>query len=110
MCGDQSRQPERCALSGTTTGIGADSEFDSAGSGPASGGTPVTITGTGFQTRSDGKLGGTSGTGVSVTSSTTITATTAAHAAGAVNVVVTNSDSQSGTLLSGTATGIRRRQ
>jgi hypothetical protein len=34
-------------------------------------------------------------------SSTSITATTAAHAAGAVNVVVTNTDSQSGTLTNG---------
>ena len=33
-----------------------------------------------------------------VVSSTSITATTAAHAAGAVNVVVTNTDAQSGTL------------
>ena len=46
-------------------------------------------------------LGGTAATGVSVANSTTITATTAAHAAGAVNVVVTNSDSQSGTLSNG---------
>jgi hypothetical protein len=70
-------------------------------SGPASGGTPVTITGTGFQTGATVSLGGTAATGVSVSSSTTITATTAAHAAGAVNVVVTNPNSQSGTLPSG---------
>ena len=35
---------------------------------------------------------------MTVVSSTSITATTPAHAAGAVNVVVTNTDSQSGTL------------
>jgi hypothetical protein len=38
---------------------------------------------------------------VTVVNSTTITATTAAHAAGAVNVVVTNTDAQSGTLTNG---------
>ena len=47
------------------------------------------------------KLGGTAPTGVAVVNSTTITATTAAHAAGAVSVVVTNSDNQSGTLTNG---------
>jgi hypothetical protein len=38
---------------------------------------------------------------VAVVSSTKITATTPAHAAGAVNVVVTNTDSKTGTLASG---------
>ncbi len=70
-------------------------------SGPAGGGTPVTITGTGFQSGATVSLGGTAATGVTVVSSTSITATTAAHAAGAVNVVVTNTDSQSGTLPNG---------
>ena len=70
-------------------------------SGTTAGGTPVTITGTGFLTGATVKLGGTSATGVSVTNSTTITATTAAHAAGAVDVVVTNTDAQSGTLSQG---------
>ena len=46
-------------------------------------------------------LGGTAATGVTVVSSTSITATTGAHAAGAVNVVVTNTDAQSGTLTNG---------
>src|SRR5207244_8989121 len=40
-------------------------------------------------------------TNVTVVSSTSLTATTAAHAAGVVNVVVTNSDGQSGTLTGG---------
>ena len=70
-------------------------------SGSTSGGTPVTITGTGFQSGATVSLGGTAATGVTVVSSTSITATTAAHAAGAVNVVVTNTDSQSGTLSGG---------
>jgi len=70
-------------------------------SGTAAGGTPVTITGTGFLAGATVKLGGTTATGVSVVSSTSITATTPAHAAGAVSVVVTNTDSQSGTLSNG---------
>ncbi len=70
-------------------------------SGTANGGTAVTITGTGFLAGATVSLGGTAATGVTVVSSTSITATTAAHAAGAVNVVVTNTDAQSGTLSSG---------
>ncbi len=70
-------------------------------SGSANGGTPVTITGTGFASGATVSLGGTAATGVTVVSSTTITATTAAHAAGAVNVVVTNPDAQSDTLTNG---------
>jgi len=70
-------------------------------SGPASGGTFVTITGTGFSAGASVTLGGTAATNVTVVSSTSITATTAAHAAGAVTVVVTNTDSQSGTLTNG---------
>lgn len=46
-------------------------------------------------------FGGTSATNVTVTNSTTMTAVTPAHAAGAVNVVVTNPDGQSGTKASG---------
>ena len=70
-------------------------------SGTTNGGTAVTITGTGFLAGATVSLGGTAATGVTVVSSTSITATTAAHAAGAVNVIVTNSDTQSGTLTQG---------
>ena len=70
-------------------------------SGTANGGTAVTIAGTGFLAGATVKLGGAAATGVTVVSSTSITATTPAHAAGAVSVVVTNSDAQSGTLASG---------
>ena len=70
-------------------------------SGTTGGGTPVTITGTGFLAGATVSLGGTAATGVTVVSSTSITATTPAHAAGAVNVVVTNTDAQSGTLTNG---------
>ena len=70
-------------------------------SGTTNGGTPVTITGTGFLAGATVSVGGTAATGVTVVNSTSITATTAAHAAGAVSVVVTNSDAQSGTLTNG---------
>lgn len=70
-------------------------------SGSTSGGTSVTITGTGFSSGATVSLGGTAATNVTVVSSTSITATTPAHAAGTVNVVVTNTDSQNGTLSSG---------
>src|SRR5206468_3301544 len=70
-------------------------------SGTTAGGTALTITGTGFLSGATVSLGGTAATGVTVVNSTTITATTPAHAAGPVNVVVTNTDAQSGTLANG---------
>ncbi|HKV35091.1 MAG TPA: IPT/TIG domain-containing protein [Pyrinomonadaceae bacterium] len=70
-------------------------------SGSTSGGTSVTITGTGFSSGATVSLGGTAATNVTVVSSTSITATTPAHAAGMVNVAVTNTDSQSATLNNG---------
>jgi hypothetical protein len=69
-------------------------------SGSTSGGTAVTITGTNFVSGATVTFGGTGATGVTVVSSTSITATTPAHAAGAVNVVVTDSKG-SGTLTNG---------
>ncbi len=69
--------------------------------GTISGGTSVTLTGTNFQTGATVTLGGVSATNVTVGSSTSITATTPAHAAGAVNVVVTNPDSQNVPLVNG---------
>ena len=77
-------------------------------SGSANGGTAVTITGTGFLSGASVKLGGTAATGVTVVSSTSITATTPAHAAGTVDVVVTNTDGQSGTLIGGYTYTVRR--
>lgn len=73
----------------------------SPGSGNVSGGTSVTITGTSFQTGATVTFGGTAATNVAVVNPTTITATTPAHLAGAVDVVVTNIDGQSGTLAGG---------
>ena len=71
------------------------------GQGPTSGSTGVTITGTNFVTGATVTFGGTAATSVAFGSATSITATTPAHAAGLVNVVVTNSDLQSGTLAGG---------
>jgi hypothetical protein len=78
----------------TVTGV-------SPSSGPGAGGTAVSITGTNFVTGATVTLGGTGATNVVVVSGTQMTATTPAHAAGAVNVVVTNQDTQTGTLTSG---------
>ena len=69
--------------------------------GSTAGGTPVTISGTGFQSYATVTIGGNPATNVTIVSATSITATTAAHPAGAVNVVVQNPDSQTGTKVNG---------
>lgn len=68
-----------------------------ASSGTTAGGVAVTISGTGFNSVSGVTFGGVAATGVSTVNSTTVTCTTPAHAVGAVNVVVTNGDTQTGT-------------
>src|SRR6185369_3063556 len=75
--------------------------------GSTGGGTPITITGTGFQAGATVALGGTPATNVVVVSSTSITAKTGAHASGAVNVTVTNTDTSTGTLVGGFTYGPR---
>jgi len=70
-------------------------------SGSTLGGTSVTIGGTGFNAGAAVTFGGTAATSVVVVNATQITATTPAHAAGAVNVVVTNTDTSTGTLTNG---------
>ncbi|MCI0341791.1 MAG: IPT/TIG domain-containing protein [Planctomycetales bacterium] len=75
-------------------------------SGPLAGGTLVTVTGTGFQAASSGtatvSIGGAACTGVQVVSGSRIVCTTpAGSAVGPANVVVTNPDSQTGTLANG---------
>ncbi len=70
-------------------------------SGPTSGGTVITLTGINYAPGATVSVGGTAATAVSVVNSTTITATTPAHAAGAVNVTVTNPNGQSGTIAAG---------
>jgi IPT/TIG domain len=67
-------------------------------SGTASGGTSVKIAGTGFLSGATVTFGGAAGTNVAVPDGNTITVTTPSHAAGTVNVVVTNGIGQSGTL------------
>jgi hypothetical protein len=61
----------------------------------------VTITGTGFQSGAAVKFAGSNATNVVVVNATTITAKTPAHAVGAVNVTVTNTDTSSGSLTNG---------
>src|SRR4029077_8415504 len=67
-------------------------------SGTASGGTSVKITGTGFLPGATVTFGGIAGTNVVEPDGSTITVTTPSHAAGTVNVVVTNGIAQSATL------------
>jgi hypothetical protein len=69
-------------------------------SGPAGGGTAVTVSGSGFVAGAKVIFGGAAASNVSVTSSTTITAVTAAHSAGPVNVTVTNPDNSTASLTS----------
>jgi hypothetical protein len=72
-------------------------------SGSTAGGTSVTITGTNFVATPSVTFGGTNATAEVRVNATTLTATVPAHAAGLVNVVVTNPDAQSGTLMNGYA-------
>jgi acid phosphatase len=65
--------------------------------GPESGGTSVTITGTGFLAGAGVSVGGVAASNVAVAGSTSITAVTPSHPAGSVSVTVTNFDGQSGT-------------
>jgi len=67
----------------TVTGV-------SPASGPATGGTPVAIAGTGFVSGSTVSFGGAAATGVTVNSPTSISATDPAGAIGPVDVTVTN--------------------
>jgi autotransporter-associated beta strand protein len=58
--------------------------------GPQSGGTAVTITGSGFTSAAQVTFGGTAAIGITVVDSTTIQCTTPSQAAGAVDVAVIN--------------------
>jgi hypothetical protein len=70
-------------------------------SGTTNGGTVVSIAGARFASGATVTMGGVAATNVIVNSDSSITAASPAHAAGAVSVVVTNLDGQSGTLPSG---------
>lgn len=60
-------------------------------SGPASGGTGITLTGNGFTGATSLTFGGIAATSLNVVNSTTVTAVTPAQATGAVDVVMTTS-------------------
>ena len=70
-------------------------------SGPAAGGTTVTINGSGFQSGASVNFGGLGATSVSLTNSSTIVAVTPVHSSGPVTVTVTNTSGDSATLPSG---------
>ena len=69
-------------------------------SGLVTGGSAVTITGTGFVTGITATFGGVACTAPTYVNSTSMTCITPAHAAGAVGVAVTNTDTQSGSTAS----------
>ena len=72
------------------------------GSGDAAGGSAITVSGTDFDPAAAVSIGGVSATGVVVGSSTSLTAVTPALAAGSANdLVVTNPDATTGTLVKG---------
>jgi hypothetical protein len=68
--------------------------------GLTAGGTSVTLTGTNFASGATLTFGGAAATSVVVVSTTQITAKAPPHKPGAVNIVVTNPNGQSGTLSS----------
>lgn len=69
--------------------------------GTASGGTTVTIFGSGFVSGATVDFGANPGTGVIFVSSSELQVTSPAHAAGAVDIVVTNPDNSTATLTNG---------
>ena len=69
--------------------------------GPLSGGTEITIDGNNFVTGATITLGGVSCTSISFISSTQLTCSTPASTSGAVDVIVTNPNTQTGTLNEG---------
>lgn len=87
---------------GTATTSGATIGSISPATGPSSGGTPVTITGTNFAAGATVSFGFATASHIAVVNSTTITATTPAGI-GSANVTVTNSDGTSGSLAGGFA-------
>lgn len=69
--------------------------------GPVGGGTPVTITGSGFLEGAKVTFGNIAATAVLVSSPTSLTAITPPHAAGIVDIEVTNTNNQKGVLKGG---------
>ena len=89
-----SPSPSPAPVAPTVTGIAP-------ASGSTAGGTAVTVTGTGFASGATVSFDGSAASSVAVASATSITATTPAHAAGAVDVVVTNTGGLAGRLTAG---------
>ena len=94
--------------SGGTSATGSQDQFTynppapsvsgvSAASGPLGGGTTVTITGSGFTAASGVSFGGVAATSYTVNSSTSISAVDPSHAAGVVDVTVSNAGGTSAT-------------
>ena len=73
----------------------------SPGTGATSGGTRVTVSGTGFRAGVAVWFGGSAATAVTWVGTTSITATIPTRTMGTVDVLVTNSDGQAGTLVGG---------
>jgi hypothetical protein len=73
----------------------------SANSGPTSGGTPVTITGSNFLAGATVLFGGVAASSATINGGTQIQAVTPAHMAGTVDLTGRNADSQSSTLSNG---------
>ena len=69
--------------------------------GPLSGGTTLTLTGTNFSAGATVNIGGAPCSAVTILSPTSLTCVTGASLAGAQNIVITNPDTQTGTLASG---------
>jgi hypothetical protein len=86
---------------GTAPTSGATVASVSPATGNASGGLPVTITGTNFAAGATVSFGVSTASKVVVVNSTTITAVTPPHVAGSANVVVTNSAGDQGSLPNG---------
>jgi len=94
-------QNSAAALMSTRTAPAPTVTVISRSSGYITGGTAITITGTGFKSGASVKIGSSAATSVKVASGTSITAVAPAGAAGAVDVSVTNVDGQSGTMTGG---------
>jgi IPT/TIG domain-containing protein len=84
--------------SGFTYSSGLTLSSISPSTGPVTGGTTVTLLGSGFQSGASVSFGGIAATSVKLVSSTEIQAVSPVSPAGTVTIVVTNSDSQGGTL------------
>lgn len=98
---DSNKHSSSSGLHFKASGPGPAISAISPSNGSTAGGTAVTISGNNLQSGAAVTFGGAAGTSVSVTSSTQMTALTPAHAAGLVDVVVTNPNGKSFILAAG---------